>query len=77
MEIQGDRTGAENWTVQSVLRMAKLHTRGISNKHHGGEDEENMRMSNIASVVFKPTDLIGLKTPGCGPDRGSPVLAWT
>ena len=24
MEILGDRTGAENWTVQSVLRMAKL-----------------------------------------------------
>ena len=24
MEIQGDRTGAENWTVQSVLRMVKL-----------------------------------------------------
>ena len=24
MEIQEDRTGAENWTVQSVLRMAKL-----------------------------------------------------
>ena len=24
MEIQGDRTGAENWTVQKVLGMAKL-----------------------------------------------------
>ena len=24
MEIQADRTGTENWTVQSVLRMAKI-----------------------------------------------------
>ena len=24
MDTQGDRTGAGNWTVQSVLRMAKL-----------------------------------------------------
>ena len=24
LEIQGDRTGAENWTVQTVLRMAKF-----------------------------------------------------
>ena len=24
MEIQEDRTGTENWTVQTVLRMAKI-----------------------------------------------------
>ena len=65
MEIQGHRTGAENWTVQSVLRMAK-HTRGISDKHHGGENEENMRMNHIAIVACKLTDLTGLMTPGPG-----------
>ena len=24
MEIQGDQTGAENWTVKTVLKMAKI-----------------------------------------------------
>ena len=36
-----------------------------------------MKMSNIAIVVCKPTDLPGLMTPGPEPDGGSLVLAWT
>ena len=36
-----------------------------------------MRMSNIAIVVCKPTDLTGLMTTGPEPDGGSPVLALT
>ena len=45
-------------------------TGGISDKHHGGEDEENIKMSNIAIVVCEPTELTGMMTPGPELDGG-------
>ena len=46
------------------------HIEGISNKHHGREDEEIIKTSNIAIVVCKPTDLTGPMTPGHEPGGG-------
>ena len=42
----------------------RVHMGGHANKLHGGEDEENVKGGNIIIVVYQPTDLIGLMTPG-------------
>ena len=53
---------------------ARRYSGGVPHKHHGGENEENI--SNVV-LLYKPTDLTGVMTPGPEPDGGSPVLAWT
>ena len=66
MEIQEDRIGTENWTVQTVLRMTKIEDilEALQTNNHRRKDEENMNRSSIDIVLCKPTDLTGLMTLG-------------
>ena len=52
MEIQGDMTGARNWS-QIGFQDGKTrgHIGGLPNKHHGGENEEDMNIRHTDSVV--------------------------
>ena len=83
LETKNGNTRRPDWcrkldsTISSQDGETLGHTGGISDKHHGGEDEEKMKKSNIAIVVCKPTDMTELMTPGPEPNEGSPVLAWT